>query len=210
MATPPRINSDTIMEEFVNNTTEGKLLRPKKKKQIKLKEAFLQRNFQKYPIKQCVYDATTGKHIYQPPKYKRVMEVEGLDRGVCCASCYLTPCIMVGRRHDFLESLADDQEDPDFAINNAGALSLILFHRLCGKLWTRRMKIEAGPPRKIPMCVSQTLPELMRQVAGEAKGKGSSGVAVGKQSKKTPKKIRLGSDSDSATPSSSSDGSSMY
>ena len=74
---------------------------------------------------------------------------------------------MVGKRVDFIESLKDDHEDPDFAITNAETLAVILFQRFCGKLWMSRMKIKPGPPAKIPACVKGALPRLLCQAVAE-------------------------------------------
>ena len=45
---------EVLMKDLLDNRVEGKLLTKKKKRQLKLKQAFVQRNFQKYPIKNCV------------------------------------------------------------------------------------------------------------------------------------------------------------
>ena len=154
-----------LMSELIANKTDGKILPKKKTRQLKLKEAFTQRNFQKYPLDKCVYNFDLRKHVYEPPMYKKhVSEVEQV-MNPCCSSCYLQPCIMIGKKVDFMESLKADHEDPDFAIANAKILAVILFNRCCGQLWSRRMKIQAGPPSVLPACVGRALPRYLRVVS---------------------------------------------
>ena len=159
--------SDRLMQEFLDNRVEGKLLVKKKTRQLKLKQSLVQRNFQKYPIKQCTFEVSLGKHVYQPPKYSKAFTKLELANANCCSSCCLRPCVMDGKRVDFVESLKVDHEDPDFALKNAETEAVILFHRFCGNLWMRRMKVKAGPPAVVPECVKAALPRLLGQAIAE-------------------------------------------
>ena len=155
------------MQEFLDSRTEGKLLPKKKTRQLKLKQALVERNFQKYPLKDCIYDSLLKKHVYQPPKYAKQFSILETANAACCANCCLRPCIMDGNRIDFVESLKVDHEDPDFALKNAEIEAVILFQRFCGKLWMRRMKVKAGPPAVVPSCVKAALPRLLVQAVAE-------------------------------------------
>ena len=162
---------EVLMKDLLDNRVEGKLLTKKKKRQPKLKQAFVQRNFQKYPIKNCVFDTALQKHVHRPGKYVKEFSKLELATALCCGSCYLSPCLMVGKRVDFVESLKDDHEDPDFAITNAETLAVILFQKFCGKLWMSRMKIKAGPPAALPSCVKDAIPRLLCQAVAEVNDK---------------------------------------
>ena len=163
--------SADLMKEFLDNRVEGKLLPKKKTRQLKLKQALVQRNFQKYPIKVCIYDSLLGKHVYQPPKYAKQFSILETANATCCGSCCLRPCIMDGNRIDFVESLKVDHEDPDFALTNAEMEAVILFQRFCGKLWMGRMKIKAGPSAIVPSCVKAAMPRLLAQAVAEINDK---------------------------------------
>lgn len=158
------------MQELVDNPTKSKLLAKKKTKQLKLKAAFVERNFQKYPIKNCVYDTGLEKHVHEPGRYTKEFSKLELATARCCCSCYLRPCIMVGKQITFIEGFKDDYEDPDFAMRNAETQAIILFQKFCGKLWMDRMKIKPGSPASLPSCVKVTLPRLLRQAVAEATG----------------------------------------
>lgn len=159
------------MKDLLDNRVKGKLFKKKKTKQLKLRQALVQRNFQKYPLKVCVYDAALQKHVHEPGRYRKEFSTLELTNASCCQGCYLRPCIMVGKRVQFLESLKCDHEDPDFAIRNAETLAVILFQKLCGKLWMNRMEIKPGPPASIPSCVKRALPRLLSQAVAEVNGK---------------------------------------
>ena len=162
---------DGIMKDFLDNRVKGKLLTKKKTKQLKLRQALVQRNFQKYPLKSCVYDSTLKKHVHEPGRYRKEFSTLELTNASCCPSCCLRPCVMVGKRVQFLESLKCDHEDPDFAIRNAETLALILFQKFCGKLWMSRMKIKPAPPPVVPSCVKGALSALLRHATAEVNGK---------------------------------------
>ena len=165
-----RKSSGEVMKELVDNPTKGKLLAKKKTKQLKLKAAFVERNFQKYPIKNCVYDPVLKKHVHQPGRYAKEFSKLELASACCCSSCYLRPCIMVGKQITFIEGFKYDYEDPDFALRNAETQAIILFQKFCGKLWMDRMKIKPGSPASLPLCVKGALPRLLRQAVAEATG----------------------------------------
>jgi hypothetical protein len=142
----------------------------KKQRQLKLKEAFLRRNFQKYPIEKCIYETNLQNHVYEPPKYGREFRTVEFADAVCCPNCFLRPCIAIGKRRDFLESMADVSEDPNLAIRNGRTHAFNLFLTYCGKLWMSRMKIKVEglqPDRvSLPVCVERELPKLLEQVLG--------------------------------------------
>lgn len=166
---PPPGKNDQLMTELLQNTAKGKLIR--KKKQQKLKESFTQRNFQKYLLSQCVCDAHLKKHVHEPPKWHREFDQLELAYAQCCESCCLRPCMMNGKKLEFIESLKVDHEDPVFAINNAKMHALILFNKYCGKLFMKRMKMSSGPPLCVPVCVTAALPQLLAQAVAELEDK---------------------------------------
>ena len=164
-------SAEEVMKELVENPTKGKLVTKKKTKQLKLKYAFVQRNFQKYPLKNCVYDSGLQKHVHEPARYAKEFSKLELATARCCNSCYLRPCLMVGKRVAFVEGFKDDHEDPDFAMRNAETQAIIFFRKFCGKLWMGRMKIKPGPPASLPSCVRVALPRLLRQAVAEVNDK---------------------------------------
>lgn len=142
----------------------------KKQRQMKLKEAFQKRNFQKYPIEKCIYETNLRDHVYEPPKYgKEFRTVEFID-AVCCGDCFLRPCITVGKRKAFLECMADVSEDPELAISNGRTHAFNLFLTYCGKLWMSRMKIKVEGVQpdcvSLPDCVERELPRLFERMLG--------------------------------------------
>jgi hypothetical protein len=166
-----------LMNELLENRVEGKLMPKRKTKQLKLKQALEKRNFQKYHVDKCVYDPRLKRYVYEPPKYKKEFDPLELLYAHCCEHCYLRPCLMVGKKIAFIQSLKADhgEEDPDFSINNAKTLAVNCFRKYCGKLWTNRMKIfsesmslSAGPPlASVPACVNNALPRLLKQAMAE-------------------------------------------
>jgi hypothetical protein len=165
-----------LMKELLDNRVDGKLM-PKKAKQLKLKQAWEKRNFQKYLLEKCAYDSRLKRHVYEPPKYKKEFDPLELSYAHCCEHCYLRPCLMIGKKLAFIQSLKADhgEEDPDFSISNAKTLAVNLFETYCGKLWTNRMKISTesmslstGPPlASVPACVNNSLPRLLKQALAE-------------------------------------------
>lgn len=153
-----------IMQELLANPSKGKAVRKKKKKQQKLKEGFTQRNFQKYLLKQCVFDKHLKDHVFEPPKYQQEFDSLELTNARCCDKCYLRPCLMEGKKNLFLDSLKDDYEDPEFALQNNTVLAGNLFLKYCGKLWVKRMKIATA----MPACVGIKMPALLKQAEAEA------------------------------------------
>ena len=145
-----------------------KMVLGKKQRQLKLKEAFLQRNFQKYPIEKCVYESNLRNHVYEPPKYGREFRRVEFADTVCCAHCFLRPCIIIGKRKDFVECMAEVSEDPELALSNGRTHAFNLFGTYCGRLWMSRMKIKAEGPEpgsvSLPACVRRELPILLEHI----------------------------------------------
>lgn len=162
---------EVLMKDLLNNRVKGKLLVKKKSRQLKVKAAFVRRNFQKYPLEKCIYESALQKYVHQPPNYAKGFSKLELASAVCCKNCCLRPCVMDGKQLDFIESLKEDHEDPDFAIMNAGTEAFILFKKFCGKLWMSRMKIKPGARDTLPICVKGALPRLLQQAVAEVKGR---------------------------------------
>lgn len=143
---------------------------PKKKlKQLKLKQAF-PRNFQKYPIKKCVWDADLQDHVYEPPKYTK--EFTDLERAHAhtCKSCYLRPCVMEGKKLDFMETLKECHEDPEFAIEQGRIVANNLLFRYFGKIYMRRWR-KSDPDLNRMTCIGKALPKLLAEAVAEVNGK---------------------------------------
>ena len=163
-------NVKRLMEEFVKNKTYGRLVPRKKMHQLKLKEAFKTRNFQKYNVKQCVYDSDLGTHVYEPPNYNKQFTKEERSFSRCCADCYLRPCITIGRKEALLGAVVPVAEDKNLAMRNGRMRAFHLFHELCGPLFMNRMKIRRSheiedgveyPTADVPDCVHKTITHIL-------------------------------------------------
>lgn len=162
-------NSKKIMGELLDNRVDGPLVPKKKKRQLKLKQAF-ERNFQKYPVKKCVWVPEFQKHVYEPPRYTKAMDALERSYAKCCPDCYLRPCLMVGEQRRFIEEHKGVVEDPVLAICNGEVIAYTLFVRYFGKNYVKRMKIDRTP-LGLPTCVVQALPVLLEKAKEELAGK---------------------------------------
>ena len=173
-------NVKRLMENFVKNKTYGRLIPKKKMHQLKLKEAFKTRNFQKYNVKQCVYDPDLQTHVYEPPKYSKGFTEEERLYSRCCCDCYLRPCITIGKRDVLLETVTSVAEDPNLARRNGRTRAFHLFHELCGPLFMKRMKIKRSheiedgveyPTADVPECVNSAIENILKNVSLVVEGK---------------------------------------
>ena len=82
----------------------------RKQKQLKLKQA-IPRNFQGYPISQCIYAPNLQDHVYIPSKWKNKVDKLEFEYANCCTCCCLKPCVTEVFKVSFLECLKKATED---------------------------------------------------------------------------------------------------
>lgn len=157
------METSSVMAGLVENMSSRPLIPKKKTRQLKLKQAFVRKNFQKYPIDKCDWIQEIQNHVYQPPKYRAEF---GPSLGQCCVHCYLQPCILVGKRDIFLESLWDDYEDPKFAVQNAFVVVHNQLFKYFGRNYMKRMKLTPADvfQEKVPFCVRKGIEDLLDAV----------------------------------------------
>lgn len=169
----------SLMTDLTNNPSDGPLIPKKKFRQLKLKQAFVRKNFQKYPISKCRWVQSIQQFVYQPPKYGK--EFDHQQDSICCHHCYLTPySLFIGKKDKFVQSLAGDYEDPQFAVQNAGTIAHNLLHKYFGKNYMKRMKLTPIEEfrKRVPACIRVGLDDTLLKVQGKAEELGGRGVKV--------------------------------
>lgn len=158
-----------VMVGLLGNAAKGKLLPKKKLKQRKLKEAFVRKNFQKFPLDKCTWEPALGKHVYQPPKYSMEFGSDVLESSLCCGCCFLKPCLMLGKKQMFVESIRSDYGDESFEIMNASIIAFNHMVKCFGINYMKRRKLYPWNTfeRDIPECVINGLREVREKVQEE-------------------------------------------
>ena len=159
----------SVMDEMLRSKVNGPLVRKKKVRQLKLKQAF-QRNFQKYPLSKCVWIPELKKHVYEPPRYTKAVDPLERSYAKCCPNCYLSPCLMIGKERHFVEEHKDVLEERSFALCMGQVEAHNLLCRYFGKQYVKRMKIDSTE-LGLPRCVVKALPVLFEKAKAEAEGK---------------------------------------
>ena len=159
-----------VMTGLQENAATGKLIPKRKLRQLKLRQAFVKKNFQRYPLEKCIWEANLGKHVYPRPQYSKEFGPEVLGSSRCCGSCYLKPCLMVGKKAVFQESFQSDHGDKIFEIKNASILAHNLMGKYVGKQYMRRFKLtpfDLFLERTMPQCIRDGLSDIQEQVWNE-------------------------------------------
>lgn len=158
-----------LMKELMENKTEGKILKKKKKKQLKLKEAFVGRNSQGYLLNQCYWDEALNKHVYEPKQYTKKVNTSHFHYGLVsqyptCPDCLLKPCVLTAFKKEInydICQMVQRGRDAKQCIDYGRALCITKFRSYCGALWCKRNKCDKGFT-SAPACVNPGLSEIVR------------------------------------------------
>ena len=169
------VSSADLMKEMEDKVLEepvyAKLKRVKAKpRQLKLKQ-FMDRqklNWQKYPLKHCVFSNTLNKEMYDPPKYRKEFCGVELANATFCENCGLRPCLAVGKELMILDSLKAAYQFPPLAIKNALEITLAYMDKTCGVLYAKRMQFSKS---RVPYCLRATMAKKMDQAVAEVQEK---------------------------------------
>ena len=150
-----------LMSEFTHVASKNIPLK-KKKKQLKLKEAFRRPtlNWQKYPLERCIWSSSLNRHFFQPPKCVKVVQKARFQDPVICSSCYLIPCAYLLKREDIRHTMLDCYTDPVFATNDAEREALVTFNDCCGVMFTKRMNFH----KRLPGCVVDGIKQTLKGI----------------------------------------------
>lgn len=66
----------------------------KKAKFPKAEASPVEKNFQGFPLTECVYESTVEKYVCRPVNYYRNKDKETIEKSDLCCECYLRPCLL--------------------------------------------------------------------------------------------------------------------
>jgi len=157
--------TSALMAEFLEVASKNIPLK-KKKKQLKLKEAFRRPtlNWQKYPLERCIWSSSLNRHFFQPPKYVKAVQKSKFQDPVVCSTCYLIPCAYILKRDDIHSTMLDCYTDPIFATKDAEREALETFNNLCGVMFTKRMNFH----KRIPGCLADGIRQTLKGIQSSA------------------------------------------
>jgi hypothetical protein len=116
---PPKEGNEGAVAKKNTEFVLKDIVRKKKNPQQKMERYFvvkkpkskrLQRNFQGFPVTECVYEEEVNKMVYKPPGYPSWDDtIEGpgirmkkVTEHKLCPECFLRPCLVKGKWNDIM------------------------------------------------------------------------------------------------------------
>lgn len=101
----------------------------------KQKQPKIEKNFQGFPLTECIYEEEIDKYVYKPTDYPSAGTTNPKQQHSLCNKCFLRPCFVKGKWDDlmgFCEDIMvfenDDSESMYFKmLNHAEAIQVELF-----------------------------------------------------------------------------------
>lgn len=162
-------DSRLLMKELAANVVYSPPKKVSKPRQMKLKQ-YLNRekmNWQKYPLRNCVWSDSLGKHAYEPPKYKKIIGELELSQAKCCDQCFLRPCVVEVTTVSMKQDLKAVWEYPPLAMKRAMCTTMDFMDKTCGVTFMKRMGIGR---ERVPRCVRSVMLDMMNLTVLEMNG----------------------------------------
>lgn len=164
-----RKKSHVLMREIATSVPYTPPKKKSKSKQMKLKQCYNRDkyNWQKYLITSCEFSASMNKHMYQPPKYKKLFEDVELSHAISCQHCFLRPCVIEGNRLAMEQGLRSVWEYPPLAMRNVMCETIGFMQEKCGVMFMKRMGFSRD---RVPKCVRSSIVHMMDHAVVEMNG----------------------------------------